>query len=203
MGKLETLIRVSNDKFYVGGGYKVTKVNNPLQNLMKVVNHPSKAFPMFKTNYVEREFLPRIHPTTCSISDTEANQIRTIIKLLYHTPINIYVALFSDNVDVSNQTLIKTFIREHTTSFVLNVNPLTFTWTTEPLTVAFQSLEDAAHTLPLEDGVAYKLVLYASRVGDTAPTKYDAWKVVPFLKNDFTPPELHRFTVDLINDIGN
>ena len=58
--------------------------------------------------------------------------------------------------------------------------------------------KEEANKSEINDGDDYVMVLYAALAGSSS-TKHDAYKVLHFNKLDFTPPELHRFTVELLN----
>lgn len=202
MVKLESVIRVRNDKYYIAGGYKVVNNGNPFQNLMKIVSSSSvnKPLPMFKTNYVERELLPRIFPASFYVIDTEMNQIKITTSLLYHLHINVYVALFKSTVDLTNKDNVKSFIRNETPTFVLNINPsMGYTFTTPNITRVYHDIENSSNSSDVNDADEYVVVMYASPIGTNGSTKYDAFKTIHFTKNDYTPPEIHRFAVELVN----
>jgi len=119
---------------------------------------------------------------------------------LYHQKIDIYIAVFEKNTDLSSIPNVKSFVKTNTSTFVLNIDAkLGYTFVSPHITHSYRDLSDNTNVSEINDGDDYVMVIYSTLAGSNTPTKQDAYKLIHFNKTDFTPPEVHRFVVNMIN----
>ena len=209
MGKLERVVRVQNNQYYVSGGYKLVKTQNPYHNVIKVsydktglTTDKTKPFPLIQASYLQRSTLPRIHATQCQVVDTEPNTIQLKAYFVFQEPIQVCVGVFHNDVDVlSDKDTVKRFLKVH--GHVQEVDAkLGYHYTSPVIDRAFVAIatdsDETEQGTQITEGDWYTVVVFGGSVSVEGSTPTDVYKILSFEKQDYSPPTLHRFSIDCV-----
>jgi hypothetical protein len=204
MVKLSSIVRLRNDAFQIGGGFKVC--NNSSMNSSKLQVKSaldSNKSPMVKAGFLERIELPKPHIFNLHIVDDKQDRLTVESSLVYHDNIHVYVGIVGRDTDLSNVHRVKEFMRsnpEHV-RFVYNADASQIISLTQTdISHAYTNINDVGSSTEIKDGLDYKVVIYATPSNSTNISHKDLLKISQtHNKLDFTPPNVRRINIDLIN----
>lgn len=216
---LSEYLNRTSDKQFVIRGYPLTQRVNSYNQLEDIINNTVYTVYVKAVDNKNNTTIRKVSVTTranidiqdFALVDNTMNSLDITAKIvLYDLNYEYMYAIFSAN-DVSypnDTTNLKSFLTTYNSQFIIKENNLnnntlnayTYNVTGKgPLTNAFNNLLNITSTTPILDGRTYWAVIYARPMLSISNPLYDVYAniqlIPPFIKHDYTPPEIINMTV--------
>lgn len=205
MVKLDSIVRLGNDVFQIGGGFRVANNLNMVSSKLQVKSKLNSIKPMVKAGFLERIELPKPHIFNLHIIDEKQDLLSMEFKLVYHENVHVYVGVFEYTTDLSDIHKVKGFMRSNPeyVRFVYNADASQIISLTQlDIGYAYTDINDVTSSTIIRDGLDYKIIVYSTPSNSTGTSHKDLLKISPIhTKLDFTPPNVRRINVELINNV--